>query len=177
MSNQFPDTNAMAALQVFLSQGAAMENLLDRMWEEVAGAVNSSNMSARLIEAELEFGRFTASRYVNRIEQPATRVAFLMTGIWFPEAKDTWTAAELDGQQPVEAQVFLLFGDDKDNVFRDINGVPEAGWLRPCSDFLCLKPLHEFSGSPDERAGLILEWLGKKAQALRPFLIEKGLVA
>ncbi|WP_147366957.1 type I restriction enzyme HsdR N-terminal domain-containing protein [Aurantiacibacter zhengii] len=175
MANEFPDTNSFAALQIFLKQGAALENLVSRMWDEAAGVANSGKMSARRVEAELDYGRYSASRYANAIASPATNSAFLMTGIWYPEVKDVWQADELGGYEPTDPHVFLLFADDKDDVFTSIHGVPGEGWHRPNSDFLALQPLYSFKGSPDSRAASILEWVAREAKLLRPFLLENNL--
>lgn len=176
MANEFPDTTAIAALQVFLAQGGAIENLLIRMWDEVHGAGSSSNMQREKTELEFEFGRYTAHRYANKIERVHTSTAFLMTGLWFPEINDGWTSEDLDGFKPQGPQVFLIFADDNDDVFAEIGDAPSEAWYRPSSDFLRLKSLHEFTGSPDERATQILQWLAAETKDLREFLLQERLV-
>jgi hypothetical protein len=176
MANEFPTSTDIASLEVFLSQGAAVVNLLDRMWNEIAFVANASNMAKRTIEPEFDYGRYTAWRYVNRVEHLSSNSPFLMTGIWFPEVVANWTPADLDGLNPRGPQVFLLFAFDDDDMFEGVTGKPTEEWRRPSSDFIRLAPLYEFAGPPDERASRILEWLGDEAKALRTFLLKEGVV-
>lgn len=175
MANEFPTSTAIASLEVFLAQGNEIENLLDRMWSEVAFVANCSNRDREKTEPEFEYGRYSVWRYANRIERVGTKSAFLMTGLWFPEVADTWEADELGGHSPWGPQVFLNFADDNDEVFSGIPGEPSAGWFRPYGDFLRLKPLYEFTGDPDERASKIVKWLAEEAQKLRQFLVREKL--
>lgn len=175
MANEFPGSTEFAALEVMLAQGGAIENLLKRMWSEVSGVGNSTKMSREVTDFEFEFGRYSVHRYVNRIPSPDTRYAFVMTGVWFPEVEAAWEAGDLGGYKARGPQIFLLFGDDHDDMFEEIEGKPGPDWHRPASDFLKLTPLYDFTGSPDERAAKILEWLASAARELRPFLVEKRL--
>lgn len=175
MANEFPGSTEFAALEVLLSQGGAMENLLEKMWAEVSGVANSTKMSREVTDLEFKYGRYSVHRYVNRIAVPDTRHAFVMTGVWFPEVEETWEAKDLSGFDATGPQIFLLFGDDNDNIFEEIEGAPSGEWHRPASDFLKLAPLYGFTGNADERASKILEWLALAARELRPFLIEKKL--
>lgn len=177
MSNEFADTTAIASLQVFLAQGSGIENLLDRMWGEIKRVGNSSNRERERIEPEFEYGRYSVWRYVNRINSVDTGTAFLMTGLWFPEIAETWSSEDLGGHSAQGPQVFLQFGDDHDDVFADVAGAPSEAWHRPASDFLRLKPLHEFPGSPDERAASILSWLAYEGEILREFLLKQALAS
>ncbi len=175
MANEFPGSTAMASLELFLTQGRELENLLDRMWSEVAFVAKCSNQSAKRIESEFKYGRYTAWRYTNRIDRVDTTNAFLMTGIWFPEVVKTWEASELNGYAPWGPQIFLYFADDDEEVFSDIPGQPAVGWFRPSGDILRLRPLHEFQGDPDNRATEIMKWLAGEAKVLREFLLGEKL--
>lgn len=175
MANEFPTSTALASLEVFLAQGAEIENLLKAMWNEISGVAKSSNTSRERIESEFEFGRYSAWRYVNWIERVSTKTAFLMTGIWFPEIADTWPRESLEGLDPHGPQIFLCFGDDDYDVFKTVEGKPSDQWLRPYSDFLRMAPLHQFSGTPDQRASNILKWLAQEAKDLRTFLLKEEL--
>ena len=175
MSNEFPTSTDFAALEVYLAQGGAMENLVQRMWAEIAFVANSSNQSREHYELAYDYGRYCVHRYVNRTERTGSTRSYLMTGVWFPEVEDTWPPEDLGGHRAEGPQIFLQFADDKDDVFEKIIDRPSDAWLRPASDFLRLTPLYEFTGSPDERATKILHWLAGEAKLLRDFLLREGL--
>ncbi|NJC05765.1 hypothetical protein GGQ97_001558 [Sphingomonas kaistensis] len=175
MANEFPKTSDFAALELFLRFGPPLENLVTQMWRQVAHAANSSNQSGMSVDPEHEYGRYEASRYVNRTSRTGSTGSFLSTGIWYPEIGTGWDKDDLNGYEARGPHVFLLFADNDDDVFEDIKGVPGQDWLRPSSDFLVLRPLHSFGGDADDRARAMLEWLSGEAKKLRAFLLSENL--
>lgn len=175
MANEFPDSRAFAATELFLALGRTLENLVTRMWARISKTANCSNMSREVIGPELEYARYTAWRYVNRGSRIPSTDTYIQTGIWFPDVGHIWDADDLDGYHASGPQAFLIFANDNDQIFSSIEGRPTPHWHRPDSDFLVLRALHEFQGTPDERAAGILDWLGSESSNLRKFLLLEEL--
>ena len=175
MDNEYPDSKDLAAVELFLHHGVKCHNLVTEMWKAVSGIANSSNQSRELIQPELDYGRYTGSRYINRPQRLKNSFTFIMTGIWFHGLSDVYETEDLREYEAHGPFVFLTFSNDDFDVFDDVKGKPGENWLRPGSDFLVLKSLHDFTGSPDERAGSILNWVTTEGSKLRAFLLKEGL--
>lgn len=177
MENEFPDTTDIAATQLFLAHGLAVHNLVEQMWNRVAKVANSNKMSARAVGPQLNVGRYSAYRYVNRIAAVKTPNIFLETGLWFPEVGEGWESHELGSAWITSPQAYLLFAADDDDEFTHIEGSPGEGWMRPASDFLILRPLDQLGAEPDQRASAIFEWLEQEGARLKSFLVDKQLTS
>ena len=173
MANEFPGSSDVAALELFLGHGSTIENLVAQMWKKASQIANCSNQNREVIGPQIEFGAYSAYRYVNRTKRTPSHT-FVQTGLWFPELYSGWNASNLGAYEAHGGHVYLLFGSDTEGMFEDIQACP-AEWFRPFSDFLTTRPLADFQGSPDERACSILEWVSAEGSKLRTFLLEQQL--
>lgn len=170
MTDDYPTSRDLAALELFLSFGAATENLVDRMWSAVHPAFDFGSNGQYVTRPVFRQGTYSAWRYVRATGLIPVN-SFLETGIWFAGMTDWYTADDLKDcpQFPAGAQVFVLLGNDDDDRFTKVPGAP-TGWLRTAgSDFMAFAPLASFGSDPDQRGKAILEWARTQAAALREF--------
>jgi hypothetical protein len=175
MSNEFPSSSAFAAAEVYVSQAAALENLVSRMWQELRTAANFGRTADVQLKALTDEGSVSAWRYVAPGPSSPSRNSYLQTGIWFPETGSWFDAEEVDiGVRGPQAYVY--FGNGENDMFGIAPGELE-GFMRPNSDFLACKPMAEFSAVPQVRGEEIIAWVAERAGVLKMFLTEHGLIA
>lgn len=174
MSNEFPNSTAFAAAEVYVSQAAPLENLVSRMWGELKMIVNFGRTTDFQLRAIPDEGSISAWRYISPGSSNVARESYLQTGIWYPEIGSWFDAAEVvQGIRGPQAHVY--FGNDYDDAFSSAPGAPE-GFMRPHSNFLACKPIAEFSAEPQARGEEIVAWVAGRARALKQFLTDHGLM-
>lgn len=174
MSNEFPSSPAFAAAEVYLSQAAPLENLVDRMWDAIKTTVEFGKTAGYMLQALPGEGSVSAWRYVAPGPSSPSRHSYLQTGIWFPEI-GSWFSEDV-GKRLSGAQAYVYFGNDYDDMFQSSIGELE-GFIRPNSDFLACKPIAEFSSDAQARGEEIIAWVAERARLLKTFLSEHGLIA
>lgn len=175
MSNEFPDAVALSSAQLYVSQAASLENLVDRMWQEAAGIAACGKTASYRIKADPDYGTVNAHRYALSAPNSSSGWSYIETGVWFPEL-DSWYDSEEIGRDLVGPHVYVGFFNGDDDYFTMTKDAPE-GFLRPASDFLAIESLSTFSADPDARGGEIVSWVAGKAAVLRPFLLERKIVS
>lgn len=175
MSSEFPNSTDLAATELFLAHGESVETLIDKMWNEARTVADSGKNGSYKIESLHDYGRISASRYVQSGPQSPRGSAWVETGVWFPGLNEWFDEEELPGTKLSGPQVFLFFAHDDDDVFTATPGAP-AGFHRPGSDFFICRPMSDFSDEPDERGRQVIAWVAEQAAALRPFLTEASLI-
>lgn len=174
MADEFPNSQAFAALELFLGHASPIENLIARMWEQVCHAANSNKIGARELGAEPDFGCYSASRFVQPAPANTSGWSFLETGIWHADLARWWSAPQL-GYAARGTHVFVLFANDEDKkLFDGIEGAP-TGWLRPERQFFVHKSLLDFPADIDSQATAVLAWCRAKADELREFLVSQQM--
>lgn len=173
MADDYPTSQAFASLELFIANGGAVQNLVERMWEQVCHAANSKNMAERRVEAWPNHGCYGAWRYVQKTSKHGEPFSWLETGVWFADLA-RWRSAE-SGEPISGTNVYIFYGNDLVPAFNNIVGAP-PGWFRPDGSFLCYTSLHEFPYGPDERATAVLAWSKQRAGELREFLLAQELV-
>jgi hypothetical protein len=175
MSNEFPNSAAFASAEVYLSQGAALENLVSRMWHELRIGVKFGKTADFQLKAVTDEGSVSAWRWVAPGPSSPSRDSYLQTGIWFPET-GSWFDAEEVIKSVRGPQAYVYFGNGANEMFCDATGELE-GFMRPNSDFLACKPTAAFSSDPQARGEEIIAWVVERSGVLKPFLTEHGLIA
>ncbi len=173
MSNEFPSSAAFAAAELYVTQADALENLVDRMWEEFKTVANFGKTSDTTLKALTEEGSVSAWRFLAP-RSSSKPECFLQTGIWFPE-----TGLWLDDEDLLKrfrgAQAYVFFGSRFEDSFAATKRQPE-GYVRPWSDFLLCKPIAEFAADPQVRGDEIIAWVARQAQVMKAFLTDEGLI-
>lgn len=174
MSNEFPNSAAFAAAEVYVSQAAALENLVSRMWQELRIIANFGRTSDFQLRALPEEGSVSAWRYVAPSPSSPSRNSYLQTGIWFPET-GSWFDAEEVVKGVRGPQAYVYFGNGENDMF--ISAAQELeGFMRPNSDFLACKSTVELSANPQARGEEIIAWVAERAGVLKTYLTEHGLI-
>lgn len=183
MASEYPEHKSFAALELFLSEGAKLENLMDTMFDAVKHAANLKNNSAHYFEPDFEFGHYSKIHYVKECGI-ANGWTALRVGIWFPSSGNGWVGESIEDDMKMQGEdmgsftdgprIYLAFMNRDDDVFKKIKTRPD-GWFRPTSDFMVFKELGSFTGDPVTRAENIVAWLKIEADKLRQFLIENNL--
>lgn len=174
MSSEFPDAVAMASAQLYVSQGASVEYLVDRMWQEAKIIASCGNTASYGVVADPEYGTVRARRYAVSAPNSPSGWSYIETGVWFPEL-ESWYVKEDIGRDLVGPQIYVGFFNGDDNYFTMTDDYPD-GFLRPDSDFIAIENLHVFSADPEMRGGEIVSWVAHKAIELRAFLLERKIV-
>lgn len=174
MSSDFPDAVALASAQLYVSQAASVEYLVDRMWQEAASIASCGKNASYRVVADPGYGTVNAQRYAVSAPNSPSGWSYIETGVWFPEL-DSWYSKEDIGRDLVGPHVYVGFFNGDDDYFTMTSDIPE-GFLRPASDFLAIESLSTFSADPEMRGGEIVSWVANKARALRAFLLERKIV-
>ena len=175
MSNEFPDAVALSSAQLYVSQAASLENLVDRMWQEAKNIAACGKTASYRIKAEPDYGTVNAQRYALSAPRSSSGWSYIETGIWFPEL-DSWYDSEQIGRDLVGPHIYVGFFNGDDDYFTMTDAAPE-GFLRPASDFLAIESISALAADPDLRGGEIVAWVAEKAAALRLFLLEQKIVS
>jgi hypothetical protein len=175
MSNEFPSSAAFAAAELYVSQAATIENLVDRMWQEVRTVASFGRTSDYLLKALTDEGSVSAWRYVAPGAASPDRSSFLQTGIWYPETGLWFDAGDI-GEDLRGPQAYLFFGNHADDIFTAATGEPE-GFVRPSSNFLAFRAVTDFPGDPQARGEEIISWVADRGRALKTFLTAHQLIA
>jgi hypothetical protein len=176
MSSEFPDATAFAAAQIYLSQAALLENLVERMWLHASRVASFGKTNNRTLGPSPDNGMISAWRYaVHGPERPRKAYySYVQTGFWFPGLAP-WGG---DSEAKLEArgvQAFLCFGNDEPGYFSDFPDAPD-GFIRPSSNFVAMRALSSFPEDPQDRGQQIEVWISERADTLRAFLLDLGLV-
>jgi hypothetical protein len=174
MSNEYPNSPAFAAAEIYLSQAAALENLVNRMWQELRTTVNFGRTADVQLSALPDEGSVSAWRWVAPGPSNPSRDLYLAAGIWFPET-GSWFDAEEVVKGVRGPQAYVCFGHSNNDKFPNATGELE-GFMRPNGDFLACKPVAEFSADPQARGEEIIAWVAERAGVLKMFLIKHGLI-
>ena len=175
MSNEFPNAVALSSAQLYVSQAASLENLVDRMWQEAKNIAACGKTASYRIKAEPDYGTVNAQRYALSAPNSSSGWSYIETGVWFPEL-DSWYDSEDIGRDLVGPHIYVGFFNGDDDYFTMTDAAPE-GFLRPASDFIAIESISAFSANPDLRGGEIVNWVAEKASLLRQFLLERKIVS
>jgi hypothetical protein len=174
MSNEFPTSVAFAAAELYLNQATPLENLVERMWDEVKLAVKFGRTADYQIKALADEGTVGAWRYVMPGLKGPQRWNYLQTGFWYPGA-GSWIDTDALGSEAYGAQAVVFFGNSDDEMYAGVSDAP-LGFLRPATNFLACKPVAAFPTDPQARGESIISWAAEQTALLKPFLIDHGLV-
>lgn len=175
MSNEFPPSSAFAAAEMYVSHAGTLENLVDRMWQEIRTVASFGRTSDYQLMALTEEGSVSAWRYVAPGAASPDRSSYLQTGIWYPEA-GLWFDADDVGEDLRGPHAYLFFGNDTDGTFSAATDELD-GFMRPSSSFLAFKAVADFSSDPQSRGEEIVSWVADRGRALKVCLTDHGFIA
>lgn len=179
MFDEYPATQDIALLGLQIGSTDRLKKLVNDMFVRIQG-IGEWKGNTGWAEADVEFGRFNAWRYLH-LPEGWPRDCYVNTGLWFPDSPNQQYRDAMDeelgvlGTTPISSapKVFLQLAHADDGMF-DKKGRPGDEWLRPVSDFFAQRDYDSFHGDPATRAVAIFAWLDERVAELREFLHGDG---
>jgi hypothetical protein len=167
----------LALAESYLPHAERMNQLFKRIWEEGVNPVwqqNKGHTDGYVVERS--FIRYESVRallwdwfYLNKGEyNPNEWEWYYGWGIAFPQLGDTW----LNADPPLPSRTFL-FACFRSNTARQPiprNGNPEGwsvGFDAEIVNFVCGKPISDFSDDPEQLALNMIEWVKSKSEIIK----------